>query len=196
MRFSKKYLVVSALAVIVGFLGFSNDAQAKEDFKAYRYDIPETLQPDTYVPGLGYYFGYNGFGQGVFCESPVLTIVIGGEKNENTPYSVTEIAVQEYVYYDKEGKKYAKEYGYKHKIEDVKNNMSSYMFSDDLMADLFDNTKTERSQAFKVYINLAEQGYRIDDIFCLMQPLNYSDELMQDLFYSTYHPEAFVGPKF
>ena len=81
-------------------------------------------------------------------------------------------------------------------IEDVKNNMSSYMFSDDLMADLFDNTKTERSQAFKVYINLAEQGYRIDDIFCLMQPLNYSDELMQDLFYSTYHPEAFVGPKF
>lgn len=195
MKLSKKYLVVSALAVVVGFLGFSNDAQAKECF---RYDVPVDMVEDTYVPGLGYFIGYNRFGQGIFStqRASSYAIIIGSGEIDNNPYSETEKALQEYVFEEEYCNKLYEgcdDYVF---TEGDRKSLMSGSFSDDIMDDLFKNTKTERSKAFKTYIHLEQLGYSINDIYVLMTPLNFSDEIMQDMFYSVYHPEAFVGPKF
>ena len=180
--------IVMTIAIVLGSIFmFSSEAEAKTHL---RYDVPDTITRDTYIEGIGYFIGFNGYGQGIFSDEPSSSYAIYlGEKSDD-PYSTVEKACQHYVYEIKQDIKDGQEYGYKPSIKHVQETVKSsfeYRNHADIIADLFGKTKTERSKAMQIYVNLAYQGYSIKDIYILMGPCNFSEEVMSQLFYSVYN---------
>ncbi|WP_026504546.1 hypothetical protein [Butyrivibrio sp. NC3005] len=179
--------VVMTIAIVLGSIFmFSSEAEAKTHF---RYDVPDTITRDTYIEGIGYFIGFNYFGQGIFSDEPASSYVIdlGREINDDDdPYSTVEKACQHYVYEIREDVKAGQEYGYKPSLKYVQESIKQDHPAD-IIADLFGKTKTERSKAMQIYVNLAYQGYSIKEIYILMGSCNFSEEVMSQLFYSVYN---------
>ena len=183
----KKRMNLVALATVLVFGGLfmsSNEVHAQEHF---RYDIPYDLPRNTYVEGLGYFLGHNDYGMGIFSDrytSGSFVIDLGDDTPLDIPYSDEEQACQMYVATER----WLREtYGNDWSVFDIESLMSTTAsFSEDIMADLFRKTGTERSKAFHIYIKLVKMGYSIYDIKVLMGPCGFSEEIMQPLFYSTY----------
>ncbi len=175
-------IVAMATGIVLGsILMFPNEAQAKTHL---RYDIPQSTPLDTYFDGLGHLICFNTYGQAVISDeytTSTYIVVWNGYDDTDNPYSDEEMACQQYVATERH---LMAEYPEDCNVANIESLMDMGSFSDDIMDDLFRNTNTERSKAFKTYIALAEQGYTINDIYVLMGPCNFSEEVMSRLFYS------------